>query len=93
MGLEMVELVVDCEAEFGISIPDAAAAGVRTVGQFSDLVVALVRSGGKPELRQRPDLEQYAWDRVRHFCVRPVSQDDFAFVTRSTRFVEDLGYG
>ena len=91
MGLEMVELVMDCEDEFGISIPDKAAGEVRTVGQFFDLVLALTRSDGKPELRQRPDLEQYAWDRMRCFCVRP--QKQCAFITRSTRFIEDLGYG
>lgn len=91
MGLEMVELVMDCEDEFGISIPDAAVSEIETVGQFFDLVLALTHSGGKPELRQRPDLKKYAWDRVRYFCVRP--QKDFAFITRSTRFIEDLGYG
>ena len=67
----MVELVMDCEDEFGISIPDEAGGEVRTVGQFFDRVLALTRSNGKPGLRQRPDLEQYAWDRVRYFCVRP----------------------
>ena len=91
MGLEMVELVLDCEDEFGISMPDAAASKVSTVGQFFDLVLALIRSTGKAELRERPDLEQYAWDRVRHFCVRP--QKEFGFISRSTRFIEDLGYG
>jgi hypothetical protein len=87
----MVELVMDCEAEFGISIPDEAAGDVKTVGQFFDVVLALARSHGKPELRQRPDLEQYAWDRVRQFCVG--RHKDFAFITRSTRFLEDLGFG
>lgn len=91
MGLEIVELVMDCEDEFGILIPDEAAGEVRTVGQFYDLVLALTRSHGKPGLRQRADLEQYAWDRVRNFCVRP--QEDLASITRSTRFIEDLGYG
>jgi hypothetical protein len=91
MGLEFVELVMDCEDEFGISIPDAAVGKVRTVGEFFDLILALIRSSGKPELRQRPDLEQYSWDRVRYFCIRP--QKDFEFITRSTRFIEDLGYG
>lgn len=91
MGLETVELVMDCEDEFGIVIPDEAAGEIRTVGQLFDLVLALTRSNGKPELRERADLEQYAWDRVRYFCVRP--QTDFAFITRSTRFIEDLGHG
>jgi hypothetical protein len=87
----MVELVMDCEDEFGISIPDAAAGEIRTVGQFFDLVLTLTRTSGKPEVRQRRDLEQYAWDRVRSFCVPP--REDFTFITRSTRFIEDLGYG
>ena len=91
MGLEIVELCLDCEEEFGISIPETAVSEIRTVGQFLDLVLTLTRRSGKPELRQRPDLEQYAWDRVRYFCVRP--RKDFGHITRSTRFIEDLGCG
>ncbi len=91
MGLEMVELVMDCEDEFGISIPSAAVSDVRTVGQFFDLVLMLIRSSGKPELRERLDLEQYVWDRVCYFSLR--QQKDLKSVTRSTRFMEDLGYG
>jgi hypothetical protein len=87
----MVELVMDCEDEFGIKIPDEAAGNVNTVGDFFDLVLSLTRNNGKPELRQRADLEQHAWDRVRYFCVRP--QKEYGFITRSTRFIEDLGYG
>jgi hypothetical protein len=87
----MVELVMDCEDEFGISIPDAAAGQVNTVGEFFDLVLAATRATGKPEVRHRSDLERYVWDRVRSFCVRP--KKDWGWVTRSTRFIEDLGYG
>ena len=96
MGLEMTELVMDCEDEFGIFIPDADAARVRTVGELHDLVLALTRDGGKPQLRQRPDLEQYAWDRVCALCTRGapcMTEEDATTIARSTRFIEDLGYG
>ena len=96
MGLELVELVMDCEDEFGISIPDAAVSDVRTVGEFFDIVLTLIRSTGKPELRHRPDLEEYAWDRVCSICGRlflRMIQKDVTVITRSTRFIEDLGSG
>jgi hypothetical protein len=38
MGLDIVEMVMDVEERFGISIPDSEAAGARTVGDLSDLV-------------------------------------------------------
>ena len=87
----MVELVMSCEHAFGISIPDAAAGDLTTVGEFFDLVLALTRATGKPELRQRPDLDQYVWDRVRALCALP--RKDWQWITLSTRFIQDLGYG
>ena len=54
MGLEQIELVMDAEDEFGITIDGADDHGqsVATVGGFYDLVVRLVRAKGKPEARR-----------------------------------------
>ena len=93
MGLEYVELAMDAEEEFGISVPDNASQSVVTVGDFYDVVLALVREIGRSELRARDDLEEYLWSRVTALAAEhayEVSRDD---ITRSSRFVEDLGYG
>lgn len=46
MGLDGVELVMECEQEFGISIPDADASAVRTPGQLAMLIIKLMRQDG-----------------------------------------------
>jgi hypothetical protein len=42
MGLELVELVMDVEETFGISLPDARASEMRTVGDLYDCIVEIL---------------------------------------------------
>jgi acyl carrier protein len=92
MGLEMVELVLAVEEEFGIVIEDIEAERSLTVGDFCDTVARLVRETGRAAIRERSDLEAYVWQLLvaiisRQHGVPPDS------ITRATRFIEDLGYG
>lgn len=89
----MVELAMDAEDEFGIALPDTALQDIATVGAFYDVIVPLVRANGAAELRVRDDLEQYLWSRVRVLAARPSAGVAPEHISRSTRFVEDLGYG
>jgi hypothetical protein len=41
----MVEMIMACEKEFGISIPDEKAEKVRTVNQAADMVYSLLQEG------------------------------------------------
>lgn len=41
MGLDSVQLIIDIENEFGISIPDAEAEKISTIRDFSECVVRL----------------------------------------------------
>ncbi len=52
MGLDTVEMVMEFEDEFGISIPDAEAEQLQTVGQTVDYIVKVLRGqmiGNDPE--------------------------------------------
>lgn len=37
-SLDLVEVVMGCETEFGISIPDDQAAGIKTIGEMTDQI-------------------------------------------------------
>ena len=48
VGLDTVELVIDVENAFGVSIPDADPGGLRTVGDLQQFVVAARARTGRP---------------------------------------------
>ncbi len=43
MGLDLVELIMEIEDEFGIKIPDREVGGIRTVGLLAECVARHVR--------------------------------------------------
>lgn len=92
MGLEMVQLVMEAEDEFGISITDLEAERARTVGDFYDIVLRLVRETGPDALRQRDNLDTYLWQRLATLVAK-LGGTRIEDIQRSTRFIEDLAYG
>ena len=93
MGLEGVELVMEVEDEFAISISDEAAQQAVTVGDLYNLVLRLVRESETSPLRGRADLEEHVWSRVQFLAAQNGHRLRSKQVTRQTRFIEDLGYG
>ena len=95
MGLEQVELVMDAEDEFGISIDSVHDYGqsVATVGAFYDLVLRLVRERPHSKFAHRPDLESHVWNQVATLAAKHGYGVKPPNITRETRFIEDLGYG
>jgi hypothetical protein len=93
MGLETVELVMNVEDAFGIAIPDELASEIRTVGQLNDTVMELIRSNGNSALLTRADLESFVWQTLCKLSAKLASGTKPSDIKRSTRFLEDLGYG
>ena len=86
MGLEIVELVIAAEEEFGVKLPDEIIAKWRTVGQMRDEIVDQLESTG-----ERPDpqdvLERLYGLIVGGFGVKADS------LSPETRFIQDLDFG
>jgi acyl carrier protein len=92
VGLDDVELIMEAEDEFGVTLPDDFLVHAATVGEFYDAILPLVRAGGKAELRARQDLATYLWERVRALAAEQARVPPES-LSRETRFVEDLGLG
>jgi len=93
MGLEIVELVMKVEDEFGVRIPDDVAGAVHTVGQLYDYLLTAIRTHGKGELRARPDLDALVWRRLCEMCAALAVGVKAPDVKRETRFIQDLSFG
>lgn len=84
MGLDSVELILNVEAQFKISIPDRVAEKLYTVGALQGFIVAELNRIGKPHDSQAVLLRVQAL-----ICEQlRLSPDQ---VTPSARFIEDLG--
>ena len=90
MGLDTVELLWTVEKEFGISITDAEAARLRTVGALNDLIaekVAVKASiPGKP-VKPEPSM---TWDRLVPIVIEELGVKREK-VTPEAEWARDLG--
>jgi acyl carrier protein len=84
MGLDSVELVMAVEERFDISIPDAVAAKLTTVGLLQDCVVAELRRLGRTDILAMDVLSLLRGIICKQLGVKPHE------VVPSARFVEDL---
>jgi acyl carrier protein len=87
MGLDIVELVMTVETEFGVEIPNADAAELRTVGQLFDYVAARV------DPRDQGTVGRYEgslWDRYLDVVAKETGSDRTS-LTPNAGFVDDLG--
>lgn len=86
MGLDTVELLLEAEDVFGLSIPDDDAAAIETVGQFSRYIhQRLVARDGTAAASEDAVFERLCdiLERLFHIARNAVS--------RESRFVKDLG--
>jgi len=61
MGLDTVEILMEIEERFNVSVPDDLAGGIETVGQMRDEVVRLLVAAGREE---SAELRQEVWDGI-----------------------------
>lgn len=86
MGLDLVELVMAIEEAFEITISDAEAGKIQTMG---DLCECVSRKITPPETGIAPD-PKVLWHKVRDVVVDQFGVD-WLDLTPDTRFIEDLG--
>lgn len=86
MGLEMVELAIAAEEEFGVKLPDEIIAKWRTVGQMRDEIIERLERKGTSSDPQDV-LERLCQTIARMFGVKAES------LCQETRFLEDLDFG
>jgi acyl carrier protein len=84
MGLDTVELVMDVEEEFDVSIPDEVAP---TLVRLGDLHAFAVRA---LEARGEPIDPSAAWERLKSVVRRKFAAQD-ELLTPETHIVNDLG--
>ncbi len=84
MGLDSVELVMSFEDEFEIEIPNSVAEKMITPGDVTDFVCAEFKRLG----RKCDPLDIFLRVRKRTVEITNVDPDR---ITRSTKFVDDLG--
>jgi acyl carrier protein len=86
MGLEIVEIVLAVESEYGISISDEAAARLETVGSLQEEILQQGRYQGR----------NFGRDHVWQWLVGLLHEDygiPVVQITPQARFVKDLGLG
>jgi acyl carrier protein len=100
MGLDTVELVMEFEREFDITIPDAEAARMQTVADTLRFIVAeLARKSPDPDSNARAfyepngsvDVPRVA-SKLRHIIAEQMAIDP-KDVHPDSRYIEDLGAG
>lgn len=90
MGLDTVELLWTVEREFGISITDAEAARLRTVGALNDLIadkVAAKASVHGTVIQPEPSM---TWERLVPIVIEELGVRR-ELVTPEAEWVRDLG--
>lgn len=92
MGLEIVELILDVERAYEITIPDDSMSSIETLGDFHDLIASLVEAQ-QPDRFAAASFHDELWPNIAHFATRNGYNSEPETVTRESRFIEDLGYG
>lgn len=65
MGMDTIQLVMDIESRFDISIPDEVASECETVGQLCDAVVRRIYLTEA----QRPNLHQRVFEQIKTILI------------------------
>lgn len=92
MGLDPVELVIELEDEFKITISDARAEKCETVGQVYDMVLELLAAkfGGQGEDWEA--VKAHVWKRVVQLSHDHVPDFPIELIARDTHYIHDLGF-
>jgi hypothetical protein len=90
MGLDTVEILMDIEEEFDISIPDEVASNLLTVGDTHRLIVDMLVAKGTFRTNA---LESEAWNRLVKIVTRVVSIEPGKVLPESRLMPDISRYG
>ena len=90
MGLDGVEIVLEVEDAFSISVPDDEGGEVRTVSNLVDLVIRRLRDSDDPPVIDDAALRPMILENIRGIIVDQMAIDPER-VTPEANLVEDLG--
>jgi hypothetical protein len=104
MGLDIVEIVVECEKVFGVPLDDRELEQMRTVGELYELICEQLKLAFGPDAPRPREAEPFprttppfdgwtrdtVWSKLVAICVDQlqVHRDDVLY---RTNFVDDLG--
>ncbi len=96
MGLDFVEILMETEETFGISLPDAEVAELATPGDLYEVIVRQVRARPIDVNADDPPTTPWSEDRIWAQLQQIIADElglDVAEVTREAHLVRDLGCG
>jgi hypothetical protein len=89
MGLDVVEMVIALENEFGVTLPDAELRAADTVDALFELIST---QSGQIAVDQRQRFREANWERYLDVVERETGARRADLLPR-TRFIRDLGLG
>jgi len=91
MGLDIYELVLEVEEEFGVKIPNADMQRIESVGDLFDVTVKNLREQQPERFASSPRCEDEVWERLKALLVDQLALNPEQ-VVKPARFFDELGF-
>ena len=91
MGLDIYEVVLEVQEEFGVEIPDEEMQQIESVGDLYNVTINSLHAQRPDRLGYDPGSDEDVWERLKALLVHQlgVRPDE---VVKSARFFHELGF-